>query len=163
MMGRAVGSRSGSSSRRCSTLKATSGALASVCILSSGHNTAHPQMGDEAEVEDEPLLVADTRAVWDAIEDGSNRNPAITVQQLIKDDPDHVIQWLAKKGVTKLGEFKVQVRWCWSEGGADQGALFCCVGCGAAAVNRSLSQQSTNKNTSSKSSLCGMWCVCRLH
>lgn len=66
-------------------------------------------MGDEAPVEDEPLLVSDTNRVWDAIEDGSNRNPAITVQQLIKDDPDHVIQWLGKKGVIKLGEFKVQV------------------------------------------------------
>lgn len=65
-------------------------------------------MGDEAPVEEEPLLVTDTHRVWDAIEDGSNRNPAITVQQLIKDDPDHVIQWLAKKGVIKLGEFKVQ-------------------------------------------------------
>lgn len=68
-------------------------------------------MGDEAPVDDEPLLVADTHAVWDAIEDGSNRNAAVTVQTLIQDDPDHVITFLAKKGVTKLGEFKVQVGW----------------------------------------------------
>lgn len=66
-------------------------------------------MGDEAPVDDEPLLVADTHAVWDAIEDGSNRTPATTVQQLIREDPDHVIAFLAGKGVTKLGDFKIQV------------------------------------------------------
>lgn len=65
-------------------------------------------MGDEAPPE-EPLLVDDTNAVWDAIEDGSNRNAAITVQQLIRQDPDHVIAFLAKKGVIKLGDFKIQV------------------------------------------------------
>ncbi len=67
-------------------------------------------MGDEAPVGDEPLLVADTSAVWDTIEDGSNRNAAVTVQTLIIEDPDNVIAFLAKKGVTKLGEFKIQVR-----------------------------------------------------
>jgi hypothetical protein len=67
-------------------------------------------MGDEAPVDDEPLLVSDTHDVWDAIEDGSNRNAAVTVQTLIKEDPDHVISFLAKKGVIKLGDFKVQVR-----------------------------------------------------
>lgn len=66
-------------------------------------------MGDEAPAEEEPLLVADTHAVWDAIEDGSNRHSALNINQLINDDPDHVIQWLAKKGVTKLGEFKIKV------------------------------------------------------
>jgi hypothetical protein len=65
-------------------------------------------MGDEAPAE-EPLLVADTHAVWDAIEDGSNRHSALNIKQLISDNPDHVIQWLAKKGVTKLGEFKIKV------------------------------------------------------
>lgn len=35
--------------------------------------------------------------------------PAVTVQQLIQQNPDHVIQFIAKKGVVKLGEFKVQV------------------------------------------------------
>lgn len=67
------------------------------------------KMGDEAPAEEEPLLVEDTQAVWDAIEDGSNRLPALNIKQLINDDPDHVIQWLAKKGVTKLGDFKIQV------------------------------------------------------
>jgi hypothetical protein len=66
-------------------------------------------MGDEAPPEEEPLLVADAQRVWDDIEDGSN-SPAITVQQLIKNDPDHVIDFIAKKGVTKLGEFKIEVR-----------------------------------------------------
>ena len=66
-------------------------------------------MGDEPPVDDEPLLVSDTHDVWDAIEDGSNRNAAVTVQTLIKEDPDHVISFLAKKGVIKLGDFKVQV------------------------------------------------------
>jgi hypothetical protein len=66
-------------------------------------------MGDEAPVDEEPLLVSDTHDAWDAIEDGSNRNAAVTVQTLIKEDPDHVISFLAKKGVIKLGDFKVQV------------------------------------------------------
>jgi hypothetical protein len=70
-------------------------------------------MGDEAPAEEEPLLVEDTHAVWDAIEDGSNRNPALNIKQLINDDPDHVIKWLANKGVTKLGDFKIQVQNCW--------------------------------------------------
>lgn len=65
-------------------------------------------MGDEAPP-DEPLLVEDTHAVWDAIEDGSNRDLSVTVPQLVREDPDHVIAFLAQKGVAKLGDFKIQV------------------------------------------------------
>jgi hypothetical protein len=67
-------------------------------------------MADEAPP-DEPLLVEDTHAVWDAIEDGSNRDLSVTVPQLVREDPDHVIAFLAKKGVAKLGDFKIQVCW----------------------------------------------------
>jgi hypothetical protein len=60
---------------------------------------------------------ADAQGVWDDIEDGTHAAPAITVQRLIERDPDNVISWIAKSGVAKLGEFKVQV---WG----------CAVGCG---------------------------------
>lgn len=64
-------------------------------------------MADESPP-DEPLLVEDTHAVWDAIEDGTNRDLSVTVPQLVREDPDHVIAFLAKKGVAKLGDFKIQ-------------------------------------------------------
>jgi hypothetical protein len=47
---------------------------------------------------------------WDDVEIAATQLPAVTVQQLITQNPDHVIQFIAKKGVVKLGEFKVQVR-----------------------------------------------------
>eukprot|EP00775_Hariotina_reticulata_P013536 gene13536-13662_t len=62
---------------------------------------------DEPPPDNEPLLVADDHGAWDIIEDGISQ-PAITVQQLITQDPDNVISYIAKKGVAKLGEFKVQ-------------------------------------------------------
>lgn len=40
-------------------------------------------MADEPPPEEEPLLVEDQAGAWDDIEDGSARNPATTVQQLI--------------------------------------------------------------------------------
>jgi hypothetical protein len=46
---------------------------------------------------------------WDDVEIAATQLPAVTVQQLIVQNPDHVIQFIAKKGVVKLGEFKVQV------------------------------------------------------
>jgi hypothetical protein len=64
---------------------------------------------DEPPPDNEPLLVADDHGAWDIIEDGISQ-PAITVQQLISRDPDNVISYIATKGVAKLGEFKVQVR-----------------------------------------------------
>jgi len=60
---------------------------------------------DEAPPDNEPLLVADDHGAWDIIEDGIS-NPAITVQQLIKQDPDNVIGYIARKGVAKLGNSK---------------------------------------------------------
>ncbi|KAF6258227.1 hypothetical protein COO60DRAFT_1693077 [Scenedesmus sp. NREL 46B-D3] len=55
----------------------------------------------------EPLLVADDHGAWDDVEIGATQ-PAVTVQQLIAQNPDHVIRFITKKGVVKLGEFKLQ-------------------------------------------------------
>lgn len=65
---------------------------------------------DEEPSDNEPLLVPDDHGAWDDVEIAANELPAVTVQQLIKQDPDHVVRLIAKKGVVKLGEFKVQVR-----------------------------------------------------
>jgi hypothetical protein len=46
---------------------------------------------------------------WDDVEIAATQLPAVTVQQLIEQNPDHVIQFIAKKGVVKLGEFKMKV------------------------------------------------------
>eukprot|EP00879_Flechtneria_rotunda_P016529 GHRR01017298.1.p1 GENE.GHRR01017298.1~~GHRR01017298.1.p1 ORF type:complete len:419 (+),score=119.78 GHRR01017298.1:343-1599(+) len=64
---------------------------------------------EEEPVDTEPLLVADREAPWNDVETPPDAaSPPITVQQLILQDPNHVIQYIAKKGVIKLGEFKVQ-------------------------------------------------------
>eukprot|EP00878_Enallax_costatus_P003598 GHUV01003812.1.p1 GENE.GHUV01003812.1~~GHUV01003812.1.p1 ORF type:complete len:573 (+),score=199.32 GHUV01003812.1:368-2086(+) len=63
---------------------------------------------EEEPIDTEPLLVPDEHVAWDAVEIGAAQQPAITVQQLIQQDPDHVIRFIAQKGVVKLGEFKVK-------------------------------------------------------
>lgn len=63
---------------------------------------------DDEPSDNEPLLVADDHGAWDDVEIAAAQLPAVTVQQLIQQNPDHVIQFIAKKGVVKLGEFKVQ-------------------------------------------------------
>ena len=56
--------------------------------------------------EEEQLLVAsDHDAEWDAIDSASR---SVTVRELIARDPDNVITFLKTKGVSKLGEFKVE-------------------------------------------------------
>lgn len=72
--------------------------------------------GDRGQQQQQPVntqypcvQVPDDRVAWDAVEIGAAQQPAITVRQLIQQDPDNVIQFIAKKGVVKLGEFKVRV------------------------------------------------------
>ncbi|KAF8067423.1 hypothetical protein HT031_002471 [Scenedesmus sp. PABB004] len=65
-------------------------------------------MADDASSGEEPLLVSDDHGAWDDVELAADAAASTTVQQLIAQDPDHVIQYIAKRGVVKLGEFKVQ-------------------------------------------------------
>lgn len=62
-----------------------------------------------AEELQEALLVRSREAEWDKVEDGTQTASSITVQQLIRQDPNNVIQYISNSGVSKLGEFKIEV------------------------------------------------------
>eukprot|EP00877_Chromochloris_zofingiensis_P005781 jgi/Chrzof1/15203/Cz09g31150.t1 len=61
-----------------------------------------------AEELQEALLVRSREAEWDKVEDGTQTASSITVQQLIRQDPNNVIQYISNSGVSKLGEFKIE-------------------------------------------------------
>eukprot|EP00882_Tetradesmus_deserticola_P005369 GHRQ01005650.1.p1 GENE.GHRQ01005650.1~~GHRQ01005650.1.p1 ORF type:complete len:137 (+),score=33.36 GHRQ01005650.1:188-598(+) len=63
---------------------------------------------DEEAGDKEPLLVADDDDAWNDVEAAPTQLPGVTVRQLIARNPDHVVRFIAKKGVAKLGQFKVQ-------------------------------------------------------
>ncbi|KAI8467566.1 MAG: hypothetical protein J3K34DRAFT_523650 [Monoraphidium minutum] len=62
-----------------------------------------------AETEHKPLLDMERGPdeEWERVDDLPADVPTITVQELIRQDPDHVLQNI-KAGVVKLGEFKVE-------------------------------------------------------
>ncbi len=51
---------------------------------------------------EEPLLVDGQEVGWDRIEEGQYKG-AVTVQQLISQDPDHVIAYIKERGVSGSG------------------------------------------------------------
>ena len=65
--------------------------------------------------DDQPLLGHQAEdALWDRVESA----PAVikagpTVQELLAQDPAHVLRTLQRTGVQKLGEFEVEVRSGW--------------------------------------------------
>lgn len=60
------------------------------------------------EPEHEHLLVGEEAAEWDKIEAGASVQ-RMSVRDLIKQHPDQVLRYIKQKGVSKVGEFQIQV------------------------------------------------------